>query len=105
MVTLATVPVPFSTSVCGLPGALSATFIVAVRAPVALGVKVTFITHEPLVATRMKFGVQVVVPGTMAKSAAFAPVMVTGVAAAREDGAVPVLDTVMVTAELVVPCA
>jgi hypothetical protein len=104
MVTLATVPVPFSTSVCGLPGALSATFIVAVRAPVALGVKVTFITHVPLVAASTEFAVQVVVPGTMAKSAAFAPVIVTGVAA-REEGAVPVLDTVIVTAELVVPCA
>jgi hypothetical protein len=78
--------------------------MVAARAPVALGVKVTFITHVPVSAISGKFAVQVVVPGTMAKSAAFAPVMVTGVPAPRVAGAVPVFETVIVTAELVVPC-
>src|ERR1700690_2093864 len=40
-------PVPVSETVCGLVLALSFTYIVAVRVPVAPGVKVTEIVHLP----------------------------------------------------------
>src|SRR5579863_571185 len=105
MVTLATIPVPLSVSDCGLPAALSATLIVAVRAPVAVGVNVTLITHDPVFATSTKPAVQVVVPATMAKSPALAPVMVTGVPAASVTEDAAEFDKVSVIAALVVPCA
>ena len=91
-------------SVCGLPGALSVTLIVAVRAPAPPGVKVTLTTHAPVLAIRTKFAVHVVVPGTMAKSAEFVPVKVTGLAPARVAELPPVLVTVIVTGLPVVPC-
>ena len=97
------VPVALRVSVCGLPGAVSATLSVAVRAPTADGVTVKLITHDPVLAISTKLAVQVVVPGTIAKSPAFAPVMVTGVPAARVADTFPVFVTVTVTEPLVVP--
>src|ERR1700688_1781004 len=40
-------PVPLRDTVCGLPPPLSATDTVALRAPVAVGLKVTEIVHVP----------------------------------------------------------
>lgn len=62
------VPVPLRETVCGLPGALSATEIVPLRLPEALGVKVTWIVQfapdarlEPLqVSVSPKLGVTAV---------------------------------------------
>jgi len=42
-VTVAAVPVPVSGTDCGLPAALSTTLTLAVRVPVAVGLKVTLI--------------------------------------------------------------
>jgi len=44
---VAAAPVPLRATVCGLPAALSATLILALRAPVADGVKVTAMVHDP----------------------------------------------------------
>ena len=46
-VMLGPVPVPVSGTVCGLPWALSVNVSVPVRAPSAVGVKVTFIVQVP----------------------------------------------------------
>jgi hypothetical protein len=42
---MAVVPVPFSTAVCGLPVALSATLTDALRAPTATGANFTLMVH------------------------------------------------------------
>src|SRR5436190_7746058 len=63
------VPVPDSPIVCGAPGALSATEMLASRVPVATGVKVDLIVHVPPGASDAP---QVL---TCAKSPAFAPEM------------------------------
>lgn len=44
-------PVPVSETVCGLPAAPSVTLTLAVRVPLAVGVKVTLIEHEAPAAT------------------------------------------------------
>jgi hypothetical protein len=49
-VTIATVPVPFKAAVCGEPLALSVMVRVPVRAPVAVGVKVTEMEQVPPIA-------------------------------------------------------
>ena len=95
------VPVPLSVVDCGLPGASSATFTVAVLAPVAPGVNVTLITHEPPLAVSTKFATQVV-PEAIAKSPAFVPVIVTGAPAVSVAANVPEFVTVIVCAVLVV---
>jgi hypothetical protein len=102
--TLASTPVPFSVVCCGVPGASSATFTVAVRAPVVVGVNVTLITHAPPFAVSTKFATHVVVPGTIAKSPGFVPVIVTGAPAVSVAAKLPEFVTVMVCAALVVPC-
>jgi len=44
-------PVPLKLAMCGLPGALSVTVIVAVRVPVAVGANFTVIAQEAPPAT------------------------------------------------------
>ena len=68
--TVTPVPVPVRGAVCGLPGALSAMDTEAVRAPVAVGRKVTLIVQDAPAAS--------VVPHVVvrAKSAALVPVSV-----------------------------
>lgn len=97
-----TVPVPFRVTDC-VPGvALSDTCNVAVRGPVAVGVKVTPMTQVPLVAaTTEPFAQLVPVAVTMAKSPAFVPMMVTAFDA-RVTVALPVLLKVTVVVPLVV---
>jgi hypothetical protein len=96
------VPVPLSVTDC-VPGvALSLTCNVAVRAPVAVGLNVTPMTHVPLVAATTRLFAQFVpVAATIAKSPAFVPVMVTAFAAASVTDAVPVLLNVTVVVPLV----
>src|SRR2546428_2550497 len=92
-------PVPVGGTDCGLPGASSVMVTVAVRAPVAAGVKLMLIVHrargviEPAV-------VGWVLPAAKAKSAACAPVMVMLV---RFSGVPPLLVSVRFCAALVVP--
>jgi hypothetical protein len=100
-ITLATTPVPFSVVVCGLPGASSATFSVAVLAPTAPGVNVTLTMQDPPFAVSTKLATQVV-PLAMAKSPGFVPVNVTGVPAVSVAASVPEFVTVIVDAALVV---
>src|SRR3978361_927141 len=50
---LTEVPVPVNVITCGLVGALSTTEIVAVRVPVAVGVKLTTSVHEAPAATEL----------------------------------------------------
>src|SRR5712691_8957133 len=72
------VPVPFRVTDCGEGFALSATFRVAVRAPVAPGVNVTLMTHVfpgPGEAAITAPFVQVVPTVTTAKSPALVPVI------------------------------
>src|SRR5215831_9302055 len=97
------VPVPFSVTDC-VPGvALSDTCNVAVRGPMAVGLKVTPMTQVPLVAaTTRPFAQLVPVVATMVKSPAFVPVMVTALEAARVTAALPVLLKVTVVVPLVV---
>jgi len=89
-----TVPIPLRATVWGLPEALSATESVPVSVPVALGVKVTEIVQLAPVA---KLDPQVLV--LMAK---FVPVW-TIVILVMETELAPVLVSVAVCAELVVP--
>ncbi len=49
--TVGATPVPLRPTVCGLPAALSLMLSVALRVPVAVGVKVTLIEQLPPVAT------------------------------------------------------
>jgi len=90
-----TVPVPVKALVCGEPAALSATDRVAVKLPVADGVKVMAIEQ---VAEAASASPQVLVP--KAKSLALAP---ASVMAEMERVALPGLLSVKVWAELVVP--
>jgi hypothetical protein len=85
--------VPLSAAACGLPVALSATLIEAVRAPLAVGLNVTLIAHVPDAAT--------LVPHVLVceKSPALAPVIVTPV---MVSAAVLVFESVIVCSELAV---
>src|SRR2546428_9561855 len=68
-------PIPASDTDCGLPGASSVMVTVAVRAPVAAGVKLMLIVQLAPGATEPA-PVGQVLPAAKAKSAACAPVMV-----------------------------
>src|SRR5947209_3062997 len=92
-------PVPASDTDCGLPGASSVMVTVAVRAPVAAGVKLMLIVQLAPGATEPA-PVGQVLPAAKAKSAACAPMMVMLV---RFSGAPPLLVRVTVCAGLVVP--
>lgn len=46
-------PVPVRETTCGLPVALSVTLILAVRVPVAAGVKTVLMEHEALIASEV----------------------------------------------------
>lgn len=48
------VPVPVMATVCGLPAALSAMLMDAVRAPVAVGLKVTLMVQVPAARTEVQ---------------------------------------------------
>jgi hypothetical protein len=50
-VAVGAMPVPVSGTLCGLPAALSVTLTLAVRVPLAVGVKVTLIEHDAPAAT------------------------------------------------------
>src|SRR3989454_3839805 len=98
-VTAGAMPVPVRVIVCGLPGASSTMFSMALRIPVASGVKLTLIVQLAPGATEPAPLGQVL-PAAKAKSAACAPVMVMLV---RFSGAPPLLVSVTFCAALVVP--
>src|SRR5207302_1207676 len=98
-VTAGAMPVPVRVIVCGLPGASSTMFSVALRIPVASGVKLTLIVQLAPGATEPAPLGQVL-PAAKAKSAACAPVMVMLV---RFSGAPPLFVRVTFCAGLVVP--
>lgn len=89
-VTVAAMPVPLRDAVCGLPLALSAMLTVAVRVPVAVGLKVTLTWQLPPATTLL----QVLV---CKKSVLFVPVMLMLVTVSP---APPALVSVMVEIEL-----
>ena len=91
---IGTVPVPVSTTVCGLPLTLSVIVSEAVRLPVAPGVNVTF-TVVVLPGVTVIVGV----PAVKAKSPAFAPVSARAVI---DKFAVPVFVSVIAVPELAV---
>src|SRR5215472_4456703 len=97
------VPVPLSVTDC-VPGvALSDTCNVAVRCPMAVGLKVTPMTQVPLVAaTTSPFAQLVPAAATIAKSPGFVPVIVTALEAERVTAALPELLKVTVVVPLVV---
>src|SRR5437899_2667649 len=99
MVTAGAMPIPASDTDCGLPGASSVMVTVAVRAPVAAGVKLMLIVQLAPGATEPA-PVGQVLPAAKAKSAACAPVMVMLV---RFSGVPPLLVSVRFCAALVVP--
>src|SRR3989475_117990 len=99
MVTAGAMPIPASDTDCGLPGASSVMVTVAVRAPVAAGVKLMLIAQLAPGATEPA-PVGQVLPAAKAKSAACAPVMVMLV---RFSGGPPLLVSVRFCAALVVP--
>src|SRR2546428_5724970 len=92
-------PLPVSGAEWGLPGASSVMVTVAVRAPVAAGVKLMLIVQLAPGATEPA-PVGQVLPAAKAKSAACAPVMVMLV---RFSGVPPLLVSVRFCAALVVP--
>src|SRR5215471_1042894 len=85
-------PVPVRETVCGLLGALSEIFRVALRFPVAKGVNVIEIVQLPPAGTEVP---QVFV---CAKSVLFGPVMLSDV---MDIAMLPVFDKVIFTGELV----
>jgi hypothetical protein len=93
--TLGAVPVPLKPTTWGLPLALSLSVRLPERLPVAVGVKVTFIT-QLLPAATGALALQVVPLAAIAKSP------VTGMLVKVKD-AVPVLFTVTALGALVVP--
>src|SRR3989441_1955309 len=97
-VTAGAMPVPVRVIVCGLPEASSTMFSVALRIPVASGVKLTLIVQLAPGATEPA-PVGQVLSAVMPKSAACAPVMVMLV---RFSGAPPLLVSVTFCAALVV---
>src|SRR5438128_578614 len=97
-VTAGTMPIPASDTDCGLPGASSVMVTVAVRAPVAAGVKLMLIVQLAPGATEPA-PVGQVLPAAKAKSAACAPVMVMLV---RFSGVPPLLVSVRFCAALAV---
>src|SRR2546427_502589 len=99
MVTAGATPVTASHSVCGVLGVSSVMVTVAVRAPVAAGVKLMLIVQLAPGATEPA-PVGQVLPAAKAKSAACAPVMVMLV---RFSGVPPLLVSVRFCAALVVP--
>src|SRR3989442_4373802 len=92
-------PMPVSDTDCGLLGASSVMVTVAVRAPMAAGVKLMLIVQLAPGATEPA-PVGQVLPAAKAKSAACAPVMVMLV---RFSGVPPLLVSVRFCAALVVP--
>jgi hypothetical protein len=92
------VPVPVRESLWGLPEALSATLILALREPVAVGLKVTLMVQLPPAATGEL--VLHVPPLAMLKSDAFVPVIEMLLIVS---GPVPVFFSVVDWAALVVP--
>src|SRR5437899_2397171 len=98
-VTAGAMPIPASDTDCGLPGASSVMVTVAVRAPVAAGVKLMLIVQLAPGATEPA-PVGQVLPAAKAKSAACAPEMVMLV---RFSGVPPLLVSVRFCAALVVP--
>lgn len=92
----AAVPVPLSTTCCGLPGALSVMLRAALRAPLAVGLNVMLMVQLALTASELP---QLLV---CAKSAVFVPVIVIALIVSRAE---PVFLSVMVLAELVTPIA
>jgi hypothetical protein len=105
--TVTLVPVPVSETICVVPTTPPESSVivnVATSAAVVEGVNVTLITHEfpgPGAGGTAVLFLQVVVPATMAKSAAFAPVIVTALAAARLRVSLPELISVAVNGALV----
>ena len=96
-VTAGAVPVPVRATVCVLldaPLSLSVMVSMAVRVPVAVGVKITSMRHEPPAATDVP---QVFV------SAKFPALVPLSVMVATESNAVPVFDSVTDIVELGVP--
>jgi hypothetical protein len=103
------VPVPLNEAVCVVPAVPPESSVIvsvpASAAPVE-GVNVRLITHEfpgPGAGGTAVLFLHVVVAATIAKSAAFAPLIATAFAAARFNVSVPVFVTVTVIAALVVP--
>jgi hypothetical protein len=96
VVVVGVAPVPESGTLWGVAGALSAMSRLAVRVPVALGVKVT----DKVQLDEGAIVAPLHVSADLAKSAAFAPDSVTLLTIS---GAFPVFWTVMVCAVLVVP--
>src|SRR2546425_1989850 len=84
------IPVPASDTDCGLPGASSVMVTVAVRAPVAAGVK-RLVIEQLAPQSPDQPPVRLVLPAAKAKSAACAPVMVMLV---RFSGVPPLLVSV-----------
>src|SRR3989449_32155 len=98
-VTAGAMPIPASDTDCGLLAASSVMVTVAVRAPMAAGVKLMLIVQLAPGATEPA-PVGQVLPAAKAKSAACAPVMVMLV---RFSGVPPLLVSVRFCAALVVP--
>ncbi len=102
-------PVPVNETACVVPATPPESSVivnVAASAPVVEGVNVTLITQElpgPGAGETVVLFLQVVVPATMAKSPAFAPLITTAFAAAKFSVSVPVFVNVTVKAALVVP--
>jgi hypothetical protein len=90
-------PLPVSATLCGLPLALSLTLTVAVRGPVADGVKVTLIAQFALAASVLGLSGHV---DDSAKSVALVPASVMLLIVS---GAVPLFARVIVCVALVVP--
>ena len=107
--TVAVVPVPVRETVCVVPATPPESSVivnVAASAAVVEGVNVTLTTHElpgPGAGGTAVLFLQVVVPATTAKSAAFAPLIATAFAAARFRVSLPVFVKVAVIAALVTP--
>jgi hypothetical protein len=96
-VTAARVPVPVSGTVCGLFTALSVMERLAVRVPLAVGLKVSVTVHVPLTASVLGLSGHVLV---WEKSPVFVPLNPMAVIVS---GAVPVLVTVTDCVGLLVP--
>ncbi len=101
--TTGAMPVPFSVTDCVVGLALSVTVRVAVRAPAPLGVKLKTTVQEPPLAATIALLMQFEPVGTIAKSPAFVPLMVTALVAANCTARPPEFVSVTGTLPLVVP--
>src|SRR6266536_774906 len=90
-------PVPLSATVCGLPAASSATERLALRLPLAVGLKVTEIVHAAPAASVLGLSGQVLV---CAKSSGFVPARPMPLIVS---GALPLFVSIVDCAGLVVP--